>query len=428
MNDFYLPDLFQTDTLSNIIYSSYIEDYFIFFALLLSGYFAINYFTGYLIGKIPYINNVFNFKKFWLYIIIVPIIIIMAKAMFSTDTFNIFLGKYLFVTIIASLTMLILVYAGTKQLFQQYKIIQFYKDYSLSIIILILTSIYYYNYQFINNKNNVTQVIINNIDREITLLENEPNADYKLAKLIVNYKVEATNRYINNLKIKEQNIINDFNIKIAKYDDKHIDLSNKIDNSNKLISNLELTYENKIKIVDKEIDEEKLRLKSIYKEWENNVENNINNLDKLSKKYRLEITTLENNKDLITHLQNELKLIKQKNSQLNIELLKINDLISHNKDTIKNKDILIKKLSNEIQKDQITIDSINKISSKNSISINNQLKEVNKIKTIQVQLNKNQKSLDSIKANVDIIKETIDKKQKHSLTTEDNNSTVKKGL
>lgn len=426
MNDFYLPDLFQTDTLSNIIYSSYIEDFFIFFALLLSGYFAINYFTGYLIGKIPYINKVFNFKKFWLYIIIVPIIIIMAKAMFSADTFNIYLGKYLFVTIIASLTMLILIYAGTKQLFQQYKIIQFYKDYSLSIIILIATSIYYYNYQFVNDKNDVIQDIINNIDREITQLEKEPNADYKLAKLIVNYKVEAINRYINNLKIKEQNIINSFNMEIVKYDDKYIDLSNKIDNSNKLISNLEVTYENKIKIADKEIDEEKLRLKSIYEEWKNNVENNINNLDKLSKKYRLEITTLENNKDLITYLQNELKLIKQKNSQLNIELLKINDLISHNKDTIKNKDILIKKLSNEIEKDKLTIDSINKISSKNSISINNQLKEIDKFKTIQVQLNINKKNLDLIKENVNKIQKIIDKKQ--NSTIEDNNSTVKKGL
>ena len=345
MNDFCLPDLYKTDKLSNIIYSFYIEDYFIFFTLLLSGYFAISYFTGYLIGKIPYINKVFNFKKFWLYIIIVPIIIIMAKAMFNTDTFNIFLGKYFIVTIIASLTMLIFVYAGTKQLFQQYKIIQFYKDYSLSIIILIVTSVYYYNYQFINNKNDAIQLIINKIDREITKLENEPNADYKLAKLIVNYKVEATNRYINNLKIKEQNIINGFNTEMTKYNDKYIGLSNKIDNSNKLISNLELTYENKIKIIDKEIDEEKLRLKAIYEEWKNNVENNINNLDKLSKKYRLEITTLENNKDLITHLQNELKLIKQKSSELNIELLKINDLISQNKDTIKNEDILIKKLS-----------------------------------------------------------------------------------
>lgn len=88
----------------------------------------------------------------------------------------------------------------------------------------------------------------------------------------------------------------------------------------------------------------------------------------------------------------------------------------------------LKSYQNEIQKDKITIDSINEISSKNSISINNQLKEIDKIKTIQVQLNKNKKSLDSIKANVDIIQKTIDKKQKQNLTIEDNNSTVKKGL
>jgi len=412
MNDLYLQDLFQANILDNIIYSSYIEDYFIFFTLLLSGYFVINYFIGYLIGKIPYINNIFNFKKFWLYIISMPIIIVIAKAMFSDDIFNIFLGKYLFVTIIVSLAMLILVYSGTKRLFQQYKIIQFYKDYSLSIIILIAASIYYYNYQFINNKNDVIQVLINKIDREITRLEKEPNADYKLAKLIVSYKVEAINGYINNLKIKEQNIINNFNTKIATYDNRYIDLSNKIDNSNELISNLELTYENKIKIIDKEIDEEKLRLKAIYEEWKNNVENNINNLDKLSKKYKLEIESLESNKDLITHLQNELKSIRQKNSKLNIELLKINDLISQNKD------VLIKKLSNDIQKNKITIDSINGISSKNNISINNQLKEINKIKTIQVQLNKNKKNLDLIKADVDIIQKTIDQKQKQNSTIE----------
>ena len=412
MNDLYLQDLFQANILDNIIYRSYIEDYFIFFTLLLSGYFVINYFIGYLIGKIPYINNIFNFKKFWLYIISMPIIIVIAKAMFSDDIFNIFLGKYLFVTIIVSLAMLILVYSGTKRLFQQYKIIQFYKDYSLSIIILIAASVYYYNYQFINNKNDVIQVLINKIDREITRLEKEPNADYKLAKLIVSYKVEAINGYINNLKIKEQNIINNFNTKIATYDNRYIDLSNKIDNSNELISNLELTYENKIKIIDKEIDEEKLRLKAIYEEWKNNVENNINNLDKLSKKYKLEIESLESNKDLITHLQNELKSIRQKNSKLNIELLKINDLISQNKD------VLIKKLSNDIQKNKITIDSINGISSKNNISINNQLKEINKIKTIQVQLNKNKKNLDLIKADVDIIQKTIDQKQKQNSTIE----------
>ena len=285
-----------------------------------------------------------------------------------------------------------------------YGLIRLYNDYTIAIVIIIFSSYYYYKTQVNNNIDFITKTIKNQIHKEMVYLQNTNDVDYKLSELIVNYYVKSIDNYANNLERKEQNIINDFNNKIIDYDNKYIKLSEQITNSNKLITSLESTYENKIKIIDKEIDEERLRLKAIYEEWKNNVENNINNLNKLSKQYKLEITTLENNKDLITHLQNELKLIKQKSSQLNIELLKINNLISQNKD------ILIKKLSNDIQKDKTSIESISTISSTNSIGINNQLKEIKKIKTIQFQLNKNKKSLDLIKANVDIIQKKIDTK------------------
>lgn len=195
-----------------------------------------------------------------------------------------------------------------------------------------------------------------------------------------------------------------------------------------MISDLESTYKNKIKIVDKEIDEEKLRLKAIYEEWKNNVKSNINNLDKLSKKYKFEIEALENNKDLITHLQNELKLIERKNSQLNIKLLEVNNLISKNHNDIESKNKLLKELSDNVKKNKIDINSINTISSKNTININAQTKEIDKIKTIQVQLNKNKTSLDLIKVKIDTANKIIKKKENKNLIKEDNSSTVKKSL
>jgi hypothetical protein len=390
MNDFYLPSLFPIEILNNIIYSSYIKDYFIFFTLLLSGYFAINYFTGYILGKIPYINKMFNFKVFWSYIIITPIIIIMAKALFSNGILNIFLGKYLFITIISSLTILIFVYSGTKQFFKQYKIIQFYKDYSLSIIIIILTNIYYYNSYFIKDKNEAIQVIINKVDSKIKQLKKENNSDYKLAKLIINYKLQATNRYIDKLKIKEQTIINDFNNKISKYDEKYITLSNKIDNSNKLISDLETNYKNKINIIDNQIDEEKLRLEAIYKEWKNNVNNNINHLDKLSKQYKKEIDTLETNKNLIKHFQNKLDLLKQRNSEMRVELLQTNDLISQNKDELTKNYNFTKNISNDLNKTNVTVISISTINSQNRNKIDKNTKDIN---SIQKQVVKNKQNL-----------------------------------
>jgi hypothetical protein len=401
------------------------QDYFIFFALLLSGYIAIDYFLGYLIGKIPYINKLFNLKKFLSFLIILPLIIILVKIILNIDSSNIFLEKFLFITIFSSLSTLLFIYAGTKGLLKNdYGLIRLYNDYTFAIIIIIFSSHYYYKTQANNNIDFATKTIKNKIHQEVMYLQNTNDVDYRLSELIVNYYVKSIDSYTNRLERKEKKIINDFNTKIINYDNKYRELSEQITNSNKLITNLEMTYENKIKIVDKEIDEEKLRLKAVYEEWKNNVESNINNLDKLSKKYKLEIEALENNKDLITHLQNELKSIKQKNSQLNIELLKVNDFISQNKNDIKNKDMLLKKLSNDIKKDTINMNLTNEISLKNSINISNQIKEINKIKTIQVQLNKNKKSLDLIKSEIDIVNKTINK----NLIIEDNNSTVKKDL
>ena len=419
----FAPNFFTSDIVSNIVYSSYIQDYFIFFALLLIGYITINYFLGYLIGTIPYINKLFNFKKFLSFLVILPLVIILVKIILNIDSSNIFLEKFLFITIFSSLSTLLFIYAGTKGLLKNnYGLIRLYIDYTFAIIIIIFASYYYYKTQANNNINSIIESIKNNIHKEMMYLQNTNDVDYRLSELIVNYYVKSIDSYTNRLERKEQKIINNFNAKITEYDNKYIKLSEKITSSNKLIINLETSYANKIKIVDKEIDEEKLRLKAIYAEWKNNIENNINNLDKLSKQYQLEIDTLEDNKDLIIHLQNELKLIKQRNSKLSIELLKVNDLISQNKNDIKNKDTLLKKLSNDVKKDKINIDLINEISSKNSIYINNQIKEIDKIKTIQVQVNKNKKSIDSVKSEIDIVNRTINKMQ--NTIIKDSNSTI----
>jgi len=388
------PSFFTSDIITNIVYSSYIQDYFIFFALLLSGYIALDYFLGFLIGKIPYVNKLFKFKKFLSFLVILPLLIILIKIILNIDSSSIFLEKFLFITIFSSLSTLLFIYAGTKGLFKNdYGLIRFYKDYTIAIAIVILSSFYYYKTQANNNLNTVSEAIKNNIHKEMMYLQNTNDVDYRLSELIVNYYVKSIDNYTNRLERQEKKIINNFDKKIIDYDNKYIELTEKITNSNKLIANLELTYKNKIKIVDKEIDEEKLRLKSIYEEWKNNVVTNIDNLDKLSKQYKLEIEALNNNKDLITHIQDELKLVKQKNSKLNIELLKINDLISSNND-----------------------------------NINLQTKEISKIKTIQIQLNKNKKSIDLIKAEVDRINKLAIEKEKQDLAEEDNNSTVKKGL
>lgn len=426
--DFILSS-FTPDIVLNIVYSSYIEDYLIYFALLLSGYIAITYFLGYLIGKIPYINKVFNFKKILSFFIILPFVIILVKIILNLDSSNIFLEKFLFITIFLSLSTLLFIYAGTKGLLQNnYGLIRLCIDYIFAINIIILSSLYYYKTQANNNINMVTKLIKNDILKKIKYLQDTDDTDYILAKLIVNYYVQSINNYTDKLKKKEKKIINNFNTKIIDYDKRYTELSEKITTSNQLISDLESTYKNKIKIVDKEIDEEKLRLKAIYEEWKNNVKSNINNLDKLSKKYKFEIEALENNKDLITHLQNELKLIERKNSQLNIKLLKVNNLISKNHNDIESKNKLLKELSDNVKKNKIDINSINTISSKNTININAQTKEIDKIKTIQVQLNKNKTSLDLIKVKIDTANKIIKKKENKNLIKEDNSSTVKKSL
>lgn len=426
--DFILSS-FTPDIVLNIVYSSYIEDYLIYFALLLSGYIAITYFLGYLIGKIPYINKVFNFKKILSFFIILPFVIILVKIILNLDSSNIFLEKFLFITIFLSLSTLLFIYAGTKGLLQNnYGLIRLCIDYIFAINIIILSSLYYYKTQANNNINMVTKLIKNDILKKIKYLQDTDDTDYILAKLIVNYYVQSINNYTDKLKKKEKKIINNFNTKIIDYDKRYTELSEKITTSNQLISDLESTYKNKIKIVDKEIDEEKLRLKAIYEEWKNNVKSNINNLDKLSKKYKFEIEALENNKDLITHLQNELKLIERKNSQLNIKLLEVNNLISKNHNDIESKNKLLKELSDNVKKNKIDINSINTISSKNTININAQTKEIDKIKTIQVQLNKNKTSLDLIKVKIDTANKIIKKKENKNLIKEDNSSTVKKSL
>ncbi len=426
--DFILSS-FTPDIVLNIVYSSYIEDYLIYFALLLSGYIAITYFLGYLIGKIPYINKVFNFKKILSFFIILPFVIILVKIKLNLDSSNIFLEKFLFITIFLSLSTLLFIYAGTKGLLQNnYGLIRLCIDYIFAINIIILSSLYYYKTQANNNINMVTKLIKNDILKKIKYLQDTDDTDYILAKLIVNYYVQSINNYTDKLKKKEKKIINNFNTKIIDYDKRYTELSEKITTSNQLISDLESTYKNKIKIVDKEIDEEKLRLKAIYEEWKNNVKSNINNLDKLSKKYKFEIEALENNKDLITHLQNELKLIERKNSQLNIKLLEVNNLISKNHNDIESKNKLLKELSDNVKKNKIDINSINTISSKNTININAQTKEIDKIKTIQVQLNKNKTSLDLIKVKIDTANKIIKKKENKNLIKEDNSSTVKKSL
>lgn len=426
--DFILSS-FTPDIVLNIVYSSYIEDYLIYFALLLSGYIAITYFLGYLIGKIPYINKVFNFKKILSFFIILPFVIILVKIILNLDSSNIFLEKFLFITIFLSLSTLLFIYAGTKGLLQNnYGLIRLCIDYIFAINIIILSSLYYYKTQANNNINMVTKLIKNDILKKINYLQDTDDTDYILAKLIVNYYVQSINNYTDKLKKKEKKIINNFNTKIIDYDKRYTELSEKITTSNQLISDLESTYKNKIKIVDKEIDEEKLRLKAIYEEWKNNVKSNINNLDKLSKKYKFEIEALENNKDLITHLQNELKLIERKNSQLNIKLLEVNNLISKNHNDIESKNKLLKELSDNVKKNKIDINSINTISSKNTININAQTKEIDKIKTIQVQLNKNKTSLDLIKVKIDTANKIIKKKENKNLIKEDNSSTVKKSL
>jgi hypothetical protein len=409
MNNFSISNFFISDTITNIVYSSYLQDYYIFFALLLSGYIAIVYFLGYLLGKIPYINRLFNYKKFLTFLVILPLLIILVKLLLLQDGTNIFLEKFLFITIFTSFFILLFVYAGTKELLKNnYGLIRFYNDYTFAIVVIVFSSYYYYKTQAISNLNYATKIIKNNIHKEMIQLQNTNGMDYRLSKLIVNYYIKSIDNYTNTLAVKERKIIDDFNSKIINYDNQYILLSENIISTNKLIVNLETSYKNKIRLVDNDIDEEKLRLKSIYQEWKNNVITSIDNLEKLSNKYSLEIKTLENNKDSLAHLQKKLKLIKEKNIQLNMKLLKVNDLISQNKTDINSQKEFAKKLSKEIKND---INNINKVSLKNTTKINTINKTINKKQTKVVKNN-------------NTIKQIENKKQ--NLSTKDNNLTIKK--
>ena len=409
MNNFSISNFFISDTITNIVYSSYLQDYYIFFALLLSGYIAIVYFLGYLLGKIPYLNRLFNYKKFLTFLIILPLLIILVKLLLLQDGTNIFLEKFLFITIFTSFFILLFVYAGTKKLLKNnYGLIRFYNDYTFAIVVIIFSSYYYYKTQAISNLNYASKIIKNNIHKEMIQLQNINGIDYRLSKLIVNYYVKSIDNYTNTLAIKEKKIIDDFNSKIINYDNQYILLSENIISTNKLIVNLETSYKNKIRLVDNDIDEEKLRLKSIYQEWKNNVITSIGNLEKLSNKYSLEIKTLENNKDLLAHLQKKLKQTKEKNIQLNMKLLKVNDLISQNKTNINSQKEFAKKLSKEIKND---IEKINRVSLKNTTKINTINKTINNKQTKVVENN-------------NTIKQIENKKQ--NLSTKDNNLTIKK--
>jgi len=273
MSNFYLPE---------------IEYYLnILIVLLLIGYFTVNYFIGYSIGKIQYINKVFNFKKFWLYVIFLPLIITIIIAIFSSDTFSIVLGKYLFTTIIASLTILMLVFAGTKQLIKQYKIVKFYNEYGLAIIILIITSIYYYNYQFVKNKNVIVEVVINNVSIDTIQYKNE--------------RKEATKKYIKSLKEKEEDIINNFD-KLSKQ------------------------YKNEINI----LEENKDLIKTFYDELNDIKEKNVQLTNELLKvNENLTINESKNKKNY-----NHIQLILNNLNQINTTISTINLTNIKNKDKI----------------------------------------------------------------------------------------------
>jgi hypothetical protein len=173
MNNINLPNFFISDSMTHIVFSSYLQDYYIFFFLLLSGYIAIYYFLGYLFACIPYINKAFNFQKSLAFLVISPLLIILVKSLLLESSINIFLEKNLFITILFSLSILVFVYAGTKKLFnnEEYGLIKFYNDYALAIVIIIFSSYYYYKTQANNNIDFATQKIQNKIHKDMRYLQ-----------------------------------------------------------------------------------------------------------------------------------------------------------------------------------------------------------------------------------------------------------------
>jgi hypothetical protein len=332
----------RTDVIVDILYSTYIQDYYVFFILLVSGYFVLVYFLAYILGHIPFIKNIFFKNTFLSVVILLPIFYGILKILFNIEYATYFMEERLFVILFLSISLLVFVYAGLKQINSDLTFINIVYLYRVPIVFILITTIFYAknyfdkNYSFINSK------IKNDIYHELHYIKVNNERVYDLAQIMTNVYINSTNSEIKKLNYEKNEIINSFNEQINEYDKKFEELNNRIDNSREVIDMLEGKYKNKIDLVDIDMDNNKLRLDSIYKEWKSNVENNIVNLDTLVNESKLKLKMLDNNEKLITNFRKDLLDNNKNISSLksNYDVLN-NQIVNVDKGTKSNKEKLV---------------------------------------------------------------------------------------
>jgi len=332
----------RTDVIVDILYSTYIQDYYVFFLLLVSGYFVLVYFLAYILGNIPFIKNIFSKSNFLSVLIMLPIFYGVYKILFNIDYAKFFMEEKLFLILFLSISLLVFVYSGSKQINSDFKSINIINLYRVPIIFILLVTVFYAKNYFDKNYSFINSEIKNEIYQKLRYTKVNNENLYDIARIMTNIYIKSTNNEIAKIDYEKNIIINSFNEQINEYDKKFEELNSRIDNSRKVIDTLEEKYKNKIDLVDVDMDNNKLRLDSIYKEWKSNVENNIVNLDTLVTESKIKLKMLDNNEKLITSFRKELIDNNKDISSLKSNYAVVNNqIVNVDLDTKNNKEKLV---------------------------------------------------------------------------------------
>lgn len=387
------------DVVTEIVNSTYMHEYYMLFLLMIIGYFTIDYFAGYITGKIHFVKKIFNYRKTLSVLIILPIFIDAISVIYSLVSTDLGAEEFMFTSIWASVSSMLFIYAGSKQHFEKsYDIKKLFADYAYPIGIISFVSIVYIFAYLPNDRSELQKEIRTKINEKRRLLGNKE--DFELANMVVSHLAKETEQLTAKLKDKQQSIIEDMNNRIASNEAKYVSLTENIDAAQSNLESLNQNYKQKILIVDTEIDEEKLRLKEIYKEWQNNIDKEILEINS-----RVDESGIGNKLDSLAHmLSKQEQLIKKRRQTISLSISRIDSLLNLNDFNVDRLSEQIKKIPNvrpELNYVQSQIDSLR--GSVKVLNQENKMSQKSKNVVLKKNLSKSEHAeVDSTKSHMDI--------------------------
>lgn len=412
----------RTDVIVDIVYSAYIQDYFLYFTLITLGYFVVIYFIGYIIGSIPFIKKIFSKTNIVSVLIWLPILIGIYKVIFNVDNANYFLEQYLFMIIFLSMTALTFIYSGTKQLYSDFSFMLFTKLYKFTIITILIICFFYAKNYFTKNYNFIETELRNEVFNDLRNIKINNQSLYRIAKTMSTHYMRSTNKQLRIIDNEKERILLSFEQKMKSYDNKYENLVQLINESRTSIKLMENRYENKIDIVDSEIDNKKLKLDAEYKAWKHNVENNIGELDSLVQKSKNEMKLLDNNKIIINDFKNELAFLNKKIVDINSTISKSEEKSKNQMQLLSNDKVMINDLSSQLELLNIKLLDINNTLSQSKektdihnnkidLELKNNLSKFQKLQKEFIKFQNNYKSLENNTPKINQVQEeSIQKK------------------